>query len=164
MSTLRERITLALESHPAKPKQADLARACGVASPSVTAWFTGDTKTMKGETLLKAARFLCVRPEWLQTGAGLMRSEAEGEAGAGATVVLARETGIRMAFAPSLPEQQWPHSCLALTQWLALTDDERLELDGALLSAYAQLMRRRRERREELIGSHEPPKANIRRP
>jgi hypothetical protein len=164
MSTLRERITLALESHPAKPKQADLARACGVASPSVTAWFTGDTKTMKGETLLKAARFLCVRPDWLQTGAGPMRPEPESEPAPQATVVVARETGIRKAFGPALPEPAWPHSCLALTQWQALTEDERLELDGALLSAYAQLMRRRRERQEERVGSHEPPKANNRRP
>lgn len=42
-----------------------MARHCGVKPPSVSAWLSGDTKTIEGSNLLKAAEFLGVRPKWL---------------------------------------------------------------------------------------------------
>ena len=51
-------------------KAADLARACGVKPPSVSNWLSGKTKELKGETLLRAAAFLEVNPEWLAYGSG----------------------------------------------------------------------------------------------
>lgn len=66
MKTLRERITFAKEK--AGISQADLARLCGIKPPSVHGWFSGKTAALKGETLLKAAKALNVRAEWLESG------------------------------------------------------------------------------------------------
>lgn len=50
--------------------QADLARATGAKPPSVNAWFTGDTKSMKADTAAKVAALYNVNPVWLATGEG----------------------------------------------------------------------------------------------
>jgi len=49
-------------------KQSDLARAVGVKRASVSAWFSGATKSLEGTNLVKAAIALRVSPEWLATG------------------------------------------------------------------------------------------------
>lgn len=76
MRTLAERLQRALDERPGA-SQADLARYCRAKGPSVSAWFTGDTKALKAHTLLLAAEFLGVRPRWLLDGTGPMR---EGDA------------------------------------------------------------------------------------
>lgn len=50
--------------------QAGLAGACGIRPPSVSDWFSGETKTIKGTNLLRASQYLNVRPEWLAHGVG----------------------------------------------------------------------------------------------
>lgn len=52
--------------------QASLARAVGVKQPSVNAWFSGDTKSLKAEVLVRAADYLRVRPTWLSGVGGPM--------------------------------------------------------------------------------------------
>lgn len=74
MSTLAERLQIALAASPHKG-QAALARYCGVKPPSVSAWFSGGTKSLEGSNLLKAAEFLGVRPKWLSDGVGPMRAD-----------------------------------------------------------------------------------------
>ncbi len=54
--------------------KADIARAAGIRAPSVSDWFSGKTKTIEGANLLAAARVLGVRPDWLATGRGPMRT------------------------------------------------------------------------------------------
>ncbi|HAV5450869.1 helix-turn-helix domain-containing protein [Acinetobacter baumannii] len=72
MKTLAERLRYAMEVLPAKKiKGVDLARAVGVKPPSVSDWLSGKSKTMEGENLLKASKFLGVNPNWLATGIGL---------------------------------------------------------------------------------------------
>lgn len=66
MTTLATRLTLALRQ--SGKTQAELARACGVKPPSVAAWFSGDTKKLKADSLIRAATFLGVRQEWLNSG------------------------------------------------------------------------------------------------
>lgn len=56
--------------------QADIARAVGIARPSVNAWLSGKTKHLEGAHLLRAAEFFGVDPEWLATGMGEMRRGA----------------------------------------------------------------------------------------
>lgn len=73
MSTLADRIRTALAGPPRR-SQAALARHCGVKPPSVSAWLSGDTKTIEGSNLLKAAEFLGVRAKWLSDGVGPMRA------------------------------------------------------------------------------------------
>ncbi len=71
LKTLAERLKYAMEVLPPKKiKGVDLARAVGVKPPSVSDWLSGKSKTMEGENLLKAAKFLGVNPNWLATGSG----------------------------------------------------------------------------------------------
>lgn len=71
MKTLSERLRYAMEVLPPKKiKGVDLARAVGVKPPSVSDWLSGKSKTMEGENLLRAAKFLNVNPVWLATGNG----------------------------------------------------------------------------------------------
>lgn len=48
--------------------QVELARACKVEPPSVNGWETGKTKSLKGKSLILAAKALGVTPEWILTG------------------------------------------------------------------------------------------------
>lgn len=71
MNTLADRLRYAMEVLPPKKiKGVDLARAVGVKPPSVSDWLSGKSKTMEGENLLRAAKFLGVKPIWLATGSG----------------------------------------------------------------------------------------------
>lgn len=69
MSTLQERIA-EVSAGMKRGWQASLARHCGIKPPSVADWVSGETKTLDGENLLKAAEFFKVRPRWLATGKG----------------------------------------------------------------------------------------------
>lgn len=71
MKTLAERLRYAMEVLPPKKiKGVDLARAVGVKPPSVSDWLSGKSKTMEGENLIKASRFLGVSASWLASGTG----------------------------------------------------------------------------------------------
>lgn len=75
MKTLAERLRHAMEVLPPKKiKGVDLARAVGVKPPSVSDWLSGKSKTMEGENLLRAAKYLNVNPVWLATGKGDINS------------------------------------------------------------------------------------------
>lgn len=73
---LRERLKQAIEAGQGL-SQAGLASACGISRPSVSDWFTGESKSIKGENLLRASQYLNVRPEWLAHGTGPMRPAQE---------------------------------------------------------------------------------------
>lgn len=81
MSTLQDRVIRAFErreksaEHGERVTRAALARAAGVRQPSVTDWFNGKTLSLKGKTLLGAAAYLKVRPEWLGSDKGPMEIE-----------------------------------------------------------------------------------------
>lgn len=68
-STLSERLMEAMDGPP-KVSGVALAKACGVAPPSVSGWRTGDSKSLRGSNLLAAAKKLGVRAEWLADGIG----------------------------------------------------------------------------------------------
>jgi transcriptional regulator with XRE-family HTH domain len=55
--------------------QTGLAKACGIAQPSISQWFNDSgtkkaTEMIRGDNLMAAARYLRVRPEWILTGKG----------------------------------------------------------------------------------------------
>ncbi len=50
--------------------QGELAAACGISGPSVSAWESGKTTAISGEYLVAAARALKVTAEWILTGEG----------------------------------------------------------------------------------------------
>jgi len=73
MSTLSERLTLALEK--AGITKTDLYKGAGVSSGAVSQWFSGAVKGLRADTNVKAAKVLGVNPEWLATGKGNMYLE-----------------------------------------------------------------------------------------
>lgn len=76
-TTLQSRLKEAMRL--AGVRQADLARACGVAQPSVSDWVTGKTKALEGQNLVRAAKRLRVNPEWLATGKGSRELLSDGD-------------------------------------------------------------------------------------
>jgi len=71
MDTLADRMKEALEEAGAIP--ADLARACGIKPASVSNWLSGETKSLKSSTAMRAAEFLKVNQLWLAEGRGPKR-------------------------------------------------------------------------------------------
>ncbi|MBQ1556662.1 MAG: hypothetical protein IIZ69_00325 [Pseudomonas sp.] len=69
MSTLKQRFALLAQAKP-EITRADLARATGASAPSVHAWFSGDTKSMKAVTASKAALLYGCNTRWLSDGEG----------------------------------------------------------------------------------------------
>jgi hypothetical protein len=76
-STLKDRLAEVSAELP-RGWQARLAEFCRVKGPSVNAWVSGDTKSLEGEHLLKAAEFFGVTPQWMQTGKGPKRMGESG--------------------------------------------------------------------------------------
>lgn len=68
MNTLAERIKAAMQESGATVTE--LARAVGVKPPSVHDWISGKTKSLKGESAIRAAKFLDVQAQWLTSGTG----------------------------------------------------------------------------------------------
>ncbi|MEW8508900.1 MAG: helix-turn-helix transcriptional regulator [Candidatus Thiodiazotropha sp.] len=62
------RIQIRLEEIGKKP--ADMARYLNISEASLSAWFSGDTKSLKADTCLGAAKFLGVNPYWMYFGTG----------------------------------------------------------------------------------------------
>ncbi len=72
METLQERLNKAVAAQPTEITQTVLAERCGIRQASVSDWFTGKTKSLRGDNLMKVAAFLKVSPRWLGQGAGSM--------------------------------------------------------------------------------------------
>lgn len=70
MRALKDRIAEAMRRHP-HLSQADIARACGVKTPSVSGWINGDTKSLKPEPARLGAQLFGCDQNWLATGVGL---------------------------------------------------------------------------------------------
>lgn len=71
MNTLKDRFFLLRQRQPGI-NLTDLAQASGVSVPSVHAWFSGKTKSLKHITAMRAAEMYGVNPHWLATGEGEM--------------------------------------------------------------------------------------------
>ena len=118
MNTLRERLALALTKKRGG-SQAGLARACGIKQPSVAAWMNGRTKQLKANSLLRAAAYLGVRTEWLDSGRGPMYEDSAD----------ARS----QAEEPAASWESWPFARLTAAEWGALTLAQRAEVEALAL-------------------------------
>lgn len=76
MSTLAERLKRAMEMHNPRIRNVDLAKACNLSPPAITEWTSGKTRSITGDNLLRAARYLKVSPDWLASGTGKMRPDS----------------------------------------------------------------------------------------
>ena len=95
MTTLRERFAQLAKAKP-ELKQADIARAAGAKPPSVNAWFSGETKSMRAETAARVAHLYGVNARWLATGEGSMTDQA-----AEAAKIAAFASGEKVGTAPA---------------------------------------------------------------
>lgn len=77
-----------------------------------------------------------------------------------ATVLLARDGAGNFA-APGL-EGDWPHAGVTRQQWNNLTNDERVQMDAALMTAYAAILKARRLEMESFMATSRPPQASKR--
>lgn len=68
MNTLAERLAHLMELHDVS--KVDLARAAKTTRQAVYQWLSGETKALKGTSLIGAARILKTTPDWLNTGKG----------------------------------------------------------------------------------------------
>lgn len=71
MKTFAERLQHAMDVRGVKLKK-EIAEIAGVSSSAVTQWFKGDTKSLKADSILRVAKKLKVRVEWLKDGVGTM--------------------------------------------------------------------------------------------
>jgi transcriptional regulator with XRE-family HTH domain len=106
--------------------QAELARQAKVSRPSVSDWFSGETRTLKAEPLVRAAKYLGVQALWLATGEGPMRS-TEQAAAIGKRSIAEPE--------PAYGRPAWPFPVLSEDEVCALPRDQILRLEGAILGA-----------------------------
>lgn len=107
MSTLAERLKQAIAREPGR-SQAALARAVGVSTASVSDWFNGVTKTLKAESLRKAAAYLGCNRDWLATGfgdPGWIDEQRTSEGVEGSTVAHAMSHRISYAGRPTTSER-----------------------------------------------------------
>lgn len=106
MLTLKERFAQ-LQAEKPEITQADLARATGAKPPSVNAWFTGETKSMKPETAEIAASMYGVNALWLATGKGNKRGKFTGIEDFGDGMFPYR-SDVRLPIAPANPDTAIP--------------------------------------------------------
>ena len=74
--TLSARLKQVFDSNPSLSKTG-LWKACNLSSGAISQWFSGQTKELKGDNLLKAASYLGVNPDWLSSGKGHMLPTVE---------------------------------------------------------------------------------------
>lgn len=118
METLKDRINSALEASDLK-NAAELARACNVSAASVSDWTTGRTTSLKGKTLVLAAKALNVSERWLASGKGPRERDAAPEPEV--TVI-----------------NQWPFDLVSWERFDRLSERHKGVVEGAVLSAVAQ--------------------------
>jgi transcriptional regulator with XRE-family HTH domain len=134
MESLAERLRYALDRKGGT--QADLARACNIATPSVSNWFTGQTKSLRADTLRNAAWYLGVNRDWLATGQGEPGDWEPGSALRGslkrAVEALEAEATIQAAPATT-PPASWPLEGISRDRWAALTERQKGRVEAAAL-------------------------------
>ena len=77
MNTLKDRLYFLSQRRP-DISQADLVRATTATAPSVSAWFSGKTKTIKHVNAVKVAALYGIDAHWLETGDGDMLPKYSG--------------------------------------------------------------------------------------
>lgn len=116
-TTLSERLREAMAGPP-KVSGVQLAEACGVAPPSVSAWRTGDSKSLSGSNLLAAAKKLGVRPEWLADGVGPKHA---------GDPAMAQQHTVREHTRDSA--YLWPFKRINPQQWSLLDEEQKYDIE-----------------------------------
>ena len=139
MSTLKQRFAELQATRP-DISQADLARATHAKPPSVNAWFTGETKSMKPGTAAKAAALYGVDALWLATGEGYKTATATATLTAPTGTLSATGSASKPPLAQIEPAQGATDTIAivdTLLDKMAATDQTDRAMIGATLAALA---------------------------
>ncbi len=117
METLKDRINSALDASPLSA--ADLARACGVKPSSVNGWTSGKTTSLKGKSLVLAAKALKVSERWLESGKGPRERDA------------AQEPEVIVI-------NQWPFDLVSWERFDRLSERHKGVVEAAVVTAVSQ--------------------------
>lgn len=132
--TLQQRLAIAMDRHP-NLTHAELARQCHVKAPSVSAWFSGQTKSLGAAAARRAAEVFGCDQNWLGSGVGMPNWRDEP---AGPKRVPIREAVLALADAlEQVPEAEMP-AIERLLQKLAVAPESvsaRDKLAAALLAS-----------------------------
>lgn len=127
MRALKDRVKKALEDKPGS-SPAGLARACRISRASVSGWLSGDSKTIKGVNLVKAAEYLGVTENWLATGEPPMRSASEGAPHGPSTRHIVAEPPSAYIV------NNWPFETVVPHQYRQLSEYDRGQVEGFVRS------------------------------
>ncbi len=131
---LKDRMAEAMRRHP-KLKQADIARACKVSTPSVADWVNGGTKSLKPEPARLAAKLFGCDQNWIGTGIGspgwheveATPAAADPDAGlmthASITPTLAQALPVVLRALSGIPALRWPAVQATLAQAVGRPED-----------------------------------------
>lgn len=129
-----------------------LAKQIKRAPSQVSQWYMG-YRTISEETARDIEEKCQKPPGWLDVTRtdiwGADPKDAPASQSRPGTAVLVREPVLSV---PTAPGRSWPHTALTAWQWHGLTEDERMQIEAAMLQAYAVVMRHRRERQEQQSG------------
>ncbi|MEN9420198.1 MAG: hypothetical protein RI988_3819 [Pseudomonadota bacterium] len=111
----------------------------------ISQWFAG-YRTIREDTARDLEQKAGKPPGWLDVnrsaeGSFLKASPVTSEA-------VAQDSGKARPWSASRASTRWPLTVIDPEDWGALSDDERMQLEAALLAALADVKRRRRERAE----------------
>lgn len=108
MTSLHERLAELREENPSVTN-AELARAAGVSPPSVSEWFSGETKTLRWTSAQAIAKTYGVSDKWVATGEGSKRpGQFSSQSGDAHQFMLAQRVWrVGARGQDSLPENLW---------------------------------------------------------
>lgn len=142
MSSLATRLSKAFD--PERHTKADLARAAKVSAASVSDWFSGETKTLKADPMVRAAAYLDVEPLWLVAGEGPMKSKRVG-------ATYATPFHVSENIVP-LSQQRWEFTLIDPQRWASCSETEKGFVQGAMNAALSEI----ESRRAKLNGTDSP--------
>ncbi len=76
MTTLRERLELAMDGNSPRTTQAAIAKACGISTAAVAGWFQKENFALQATHCFALAKLMRVDAEWLATGRNAMHPKS----------------------------------------------------------------------------------------
>lgn len=116
-TSLARRLELCLEA--TGRTKAELARACKVKPSSVSEWFSGESKSLRGTSALRAAEFFGVNALWLALGEGPQRPPESPQ----------RPSTLNVHPHAREPSSDWPFRNISPARWFALPVQDRLRIE-----------------------------------
>lgn len=118
MTTLKERLELAMDANSPRTTQAAIAKACGISTAAVAGWFQKENFALQATHCFALSKLMNVDAEWLATGRGTM-------AGGGVRGLEPRHVALIQAYRRLPQEQRTPIRMLIEALHAALDPKQR---------------------------------------